>query len=62
MTPGDSDRWRLKGLAAAIVFGSGQAPFCQTEKRNADLVPPCGSSQLRMTLPSDRDVTIGEVM
>jgi hypothetical protein len=60
MTPGDSDGWRLNGCAAAIVIGSDQASFRQTENRNAAAVSPCGSSQLRMTLPSGRDVTLGE--
>jgi hypothetical protein len=60
MTPGDSDGWRLKGCAAVMVIGSDQASFRHKESRNAAAVSPCGSSQLRMTLPSGRDVTLGE--
>jgi hypothetical protein len=43
-TPGDSDGWRLKGCAAAIVVASDQASFRQTENRSAARVSPCGSS------------------
>ena len=60
MTPGDSDGWRLNGCVAAIVLGSDQASFRQTENRSTAAVSPCGSSQLRMTLPSGPDVTLGE--
>jgi hypothetical protein len=60
ITPGASEGWRLKGCAAVIVAGSDQPSFGQTENRKSAAVSPCGSSQLRMTLPSDRDVTRGE--
>jgi len=60
MTPGDSDGWRLNGCAAAMVIGWDQVPVRQTENRNAAGVSPCGASQLSMTPPSGRDVTLGE--
>ena len=60
MTPGDSDGWRLKGCAAAIVAGSDQPLFRQIENRSAAARSPCASSQLRITLPSDRATTRGE--
>jgi hypothetical protein len=45
MTPGDSDGWRLNGCAAAIVIGSDQPSFRQTENHNAAEVSPCGSTE-----------------
>ena len=60
MTPGDSDGWRLKGCDETIVVDSDQVLVRRTENRNAAVVSPCGSSQLRMTPPSRWEVTLGE--
>jgi hypothetical protein len=43
-----------------MVVGSDHDSFRQTENRSAAVVSRCGSSQLRMTLPSRRYVTLGE--
>ena len=60
MTPGDSAGWRLEGCDETIVVDSDQVSVRRTENRNAAVVSPCGSSQLRMTPPSRWEVTLGE--